>query len=705
MPRTQVVTILFCDLVASTERRARLGDDAFDDFTDLLMTALRAAISEHDGREVATAGDGIMVVFAESVVDAVACAIAMHPAVAALDRDDPPRLRIGISTGEVARDGDEFSGMPIVEAARLEASAAPGQTLANAIVRSLVGTRRALRFRDVGELTLKGIPMPLATVEVIDEEVVDEPSVETTRAVASVSARPDKARRRRVALATTAIALVVVLIVGLVVVRSRSGTSGIAGPTARHLTGVTGPKGYTPRYVPMKSCPDDVRTVAGDATCGHLIVPQDRSKPGGRPVTMLVTRAPARLDGPTIAPTIDVCGCENLGNSLARDHGELIHVGQRGYSGSSPVLTCPEFSDSRRHALTRPSDDPSAIASGTDALRRCYRRFVARGIDPAQYNFDAAARDVLDLMFVLEIRRANFVAFERSAAEVFDLLRRAPAAVRSITLDNPPPPGESVLTDPIGDLSGAFTRFVALCNGDPACAAGYPDLAAKWRSAYAAADAHPKLVAVASPEDADPSVWHVLIDGPRLADALRGALSSGDATVYKLIPAAITQTTTEAAVASEAVEQETYRADAPWGGFASYLCAYDRHTEDPQGLAIEARALPQYVGLQPGHWVQWCAGWKVPDISETLSAEVVSDVPTLIFRGDLSPDGNPQWIFKIERGLSKVQTLVFPALGGDLLLNGPPCLSALRRQFLANPHAALATAACEVQPPIPFVAQ
>ena len=103
MARTQHVTILFCDLVASTERRARLGDDAFDEFTERFMAALRAAISQHQGREVSSAGDGMMVVFPDSVVDAVACAIDMHPAVAALDPHDPPQLRIGISSGEVAR--------------------------------------------------------------------------------------------------------------------------------------------------------------------------------------------------------------------------------------------------------------------------------------------------------------------------------------------------------------------------------------------------------------------------------------------------------------------------------------------------------------------------------------------------------------------------------------------------------------------------
>ena len=83
-----------------------------------------------------------MAVWTESTADAVACATAMHRTVAGLDSSDPPRLRVGISSGEVAQVGDEYSGMPIVEAARLEAAAPPGRTLANAVVRALVGTRR-----------------------------------------------------------------------------------------------------------------------------------------------------------------------------------------------------------------------------------------------------------------------------------------------------------------------------------------------------------------------------------------------------------------------------------------------------------------------------------------------------------------------------------------------------------------------------------
>lgn len=95
--KTQAVTILFCDLVASTERRARLGDDAFDVFSARFHVALRDAITRYGGREVSNAGDGFMVVFTESVADAVSCAIDMHRLVAQLDPEDPPQLRVGIS--------------------------------------------------------------------------------------------------------------------------------------------------------------------------------------------------------------------------------------------------------------------------------------------------------------------------------------------------------------------------------------------------------------------------------------------------------------------------------------------------------------------------------------------------------------------------------------------------------------------------------
>jgi pimeloyl-ACP methyl ester carboxylesterase len=630
------------------------------------------------------------------VADAIACATTMHRAAAELDPRDPPLLRIGISSGEVAEDGDGYSGMPIVEAARLEAAAAPGQTLAHSIVRTLVGTRRAFRFRDVGALTLKGIPLPVSAVQVIDDEVVEapEPGVATSPPKAS-KAPPSKSR---VTLIGGVLAAVVC--VGLVVFFvTRSDSTSHAVPVV--AAGITAPTGYVPKYTPSP-CPARVLAVASTAKCGHLVVPQDRSKPGGRQVSLLVTSAPARIAGPKTDPTIDVCGCEDLGNSLARDHSELIHVAIRGFVDSDPELTCPEMSAARVAALTKPAFEAAQLASGAAALRKCHDRLVGSGIDPAQYNSLTAAQDVTDLMYAMQIKRANFVAFQNIDVEVFDILRRFPAAVRSLTLDNPPPPGTTVLTDLTGDFSGAFNRYVALCNADPICAKAYPDLRRTWQTGFLNIETQPQVVTVANPNAANAPPVPVLLDGTRGADGLAVAL--GDPRTYALIPAAIARTNGQAEAATEAAQADYPAPDEPWGAEASFGCAYDIHTLDRQAQALEGGTLPQFVRSELT-WPTWCAVWKVPDISAALSQPIVSDVPALLFRGDINPDGNPSWIPTIERGMSNAQSVVFASLGRDLLSNGPPCLSALRRQFLADPTAKLDTAACAAQSPhIQFVA-
>jgi class 3 adenylate cyclase len=697
MARSQAVTILFCDLVASTERRARLGDDTFDEFSGRFFVALRAALERNGGREVSNAGDGMMVVFPESVADAVSCAIEMHKSVAELDVHDPALLRIGISCGEVAQDGDNFSGMPIVEAARLEAAAAPGQTLANGVVRALVGTRRALRFRDVGSLTLKGIPEPLATVEVLDEDVVD-----VQRPVVTPTSEPSSRATRRRWPIVVAVSAGVAVVALVAFVGARGGGSQ-AHDVAQGL-GIHAPIGYSPRY-DATECSSTIREAVADAKCGYLVVPQDRSKPSGKQVRLLVSQAPSRNPGSgASSPTIDLCGCNDLASSVARDHGTLIQIGGRGFTGSDPVLTCPEMVNVTKAALAQPSDDPTVLADENAALSTCYARLKSNGIDPAQYNFKTSAIDVTDLMVALKIQRANFTASELTSAVVFEVLRHAPGAVRSLTLDNPAPPGATQLTNPVGNLATAFGHYADLCQANPECAHAYPDLRGSYRSTYEALQAHPQLVSTPDPDDTSQPAVPVLMDGPRVADALASAL--GNPGTYGLIPAAITAPSATPVVAAQVLSGDYYlwHRDAPWGALASYLCAYDIHTADPGGIALAARTLPQFRTGHDAHWVDWCGAWKVPDVSDALSSDVAGSEPAFLFRGNLSPSGDASWIANVERGLSQAQTAVFPTLGDGLTSGGPPCLADLQRAFLANPTAKLATSACVRQsPPISFV--
>ena len=151
-------TIVFTDIVGSTELTQRLGDRAAMEVVELHDRLVRAALARTGGREVKHLGDGVMSVFV-SADAAVACASEVHAALHAADRaDDPVRIRVGAATGEpVERHGD-FFGATVQLAARLCTVAQPGQTLVSS---SVVAACARHSFDDVGEVALKGFPQPV----------------------------------------------------------------------------------------------------------------------------------------------------------------------------------------------------------------------------------------------------------------------------------------------------------------------------------------------------------------------------------------------------------------------------------------------------------------------------------------------------------------------------------------------------------------
>jgi class 3 adenylate cyclase len=158
MSGSRTCTILFTDLVASTELRTSIGDDAFDARRRAHDRLLVDALARHDGELVKHEGDGVMAVFA-SAADSLSFAVAVQQGTArANGREDQPFIvRIGVSAGDVAEEEGDYHGTPVVEASRLCAAAAGGQILVAEVVRMLAGTRGGHQFTPVGSLHLKGL--------------------------------------------------------------------------------------------------------------------------------------------------------------------------------------------------------------------------------------------------------------------------------------------------------------------------------------------------------------------------------------------------------------------------------------------------------------------------------------------------------------------------------------------------------------------
>ncbi|OBI22313.1 adenylate/guanylate cyclase domain-containing protein, partial [Mycobacterium sp. E2497] len=147
-----LTTIVFTDIVGSTERAALLGDHRWRDLLDNHDTLVRHELQRFGGREVNTAGDGFVATFT-SPSAAIACADSITDAVRVLGIE----VRVGIHAGEVEVRGNDVAGMAVHIGARVAALAGPGEVLVSSTVRDIVtGSRH--RFGDRGEAALRGVP-------------------------------------------------------------------------------------------------------------------------------------------------------------------------------------------------------------------------------------------------------------------------------------------------------------------------------------------------------------------------------------------------------------------------------------------------------------------------------------------------------------------------------------------------------------------
>jgi predicted ATPase/class 3 adenylate cyclase/tetratricopeptide (TPR) repeat protein len=160
------VTVVFTDLVGSTELLVALGELRFDQIRDEHDTLVGGSINAHRGGIVKHTGDGYMAAFA-TANDALGAAIDIQRRLVARNArsDVPLAVRIGISTGAATKRSGDYHGVVPVEAARLCAAATGGQILAAAVVSRLVTTGEDVDLVPLGVLDLKGLP-PVATVAV-----------------------------------------------------------------------------------------------------------------------------------------------------------------------------------------------------------------------------------------------------------------------------------------------------------------------------------------------------------------------------------------------------------------------------------------------------------------------------------------------------------------------------------------------------------
>lgn len=147
-------TVLFTDVVASTELLANVGDAEYQQLRSSHERLVRLAVADAGGELVNVAGDGTLSVF-DGPTKAVRCA----ERICAEAKDADVEVRCGVHTGELMRDGLDVTGMAVHIGARVGAAAGPGEVLVSRTVRDLVAGS-GLDFASRGAHPLKGVPEP-----------------------------------------------------------------------------------------------------------------------------------------------------------------------------------------------------------------------------------------------------------------------------------------------------------------------------------------------------------------------------------------------------------------------------------------------------------------------------------------------------------------------------------------------------------------
>ncbi len=266
------------------------------------------------------------------------------------------------------------------------------------------------------------------------------------------------------------------------------------------------------RTIALSEC--RIPKLAITAQCGTLTVPENRSAPQGRTITLAVAMLPANTLNPKRDPLFIIAGgpgqaATHLGPFAAQMTGvrkdrDVVLVDQRGTGRSSP-LTCAAFKP----------DDSADTALDIDPLPKaaaCARELAAQGVDAAQYTTAAWIADLDAVRAALGYEKINLWGGSYGTRVALEYLRRHPERVRSVVLDGVAPPSLRIALDVWPSRDAALSAVFDACAQSPACREAHPDLGATLASIGDRLGPAGRDVRVVDPRTGDASLQRITFD-------------------------------------------------------------------------------------------------------------------------------------------------------------------------------------------------
>ena len=474
-------------------------------------------------------------------------------------------------------------------------------------------------------------------------------------------------------------------------------------PVLARAEDVTPPQ--VPRFEPAP-CPKLQGAEAlADASCGYLVVPENRSRPNDRTIRLMVAKYPARSSkklpdpivylagGPGDIAPLEVNGL--IAADFIRDR-DIVVMSQRGTMFSEPALTCASSDDFARELLGLRFYSASTKRAHVAATDACHRDLAATGADLSAYNSTESAADFADLRKVLGYVTWNVYGTSYGSYLAQTLMRDHPEGIRSVVLDSVLPTTYNVAANWLNARDG-FTNLFQACAAEAACNAAHPRLEENFTGLVNKLEAEPLTTTVSDPATGED--LKVVLDGGALVDWLRNqnyGLPTLRAAPERIDGLAAGRPDAIEAIAKDRASRSPPSApDLPALGYGlafGVSCRESYPFATPEDLAAAGRkAFPDYPlsvtreGI--GGWAYFnedCRDvWKVPAAPEAMHQPVESRIPTLLVSGSFDTLTSLAGAKAAAAKLSHATIISIPGVG-HFVSPASPCAQAVIVSFLAD---------------------
>ncbi len=452
------------------------------------------------------------------------------------------------------------------------------------------------------------------------------------------------------------------------------------------------------------------------ATCGYLVVLEDRSKPGGRTIRLLVAKhaaqsAEKRPDsilylegGPGDIAPLEVN--EILAANFLRDR-DIWVVSQRGTWFSQPALTCAATNDFARELLGLRFYSESTKRAHLAASELCRREISATGADLSAYNSSESTADLADLRKVLGITEWNVYANSYGTYMAQTLMRDHPEGIRSVVLDSVLPTTYTIPANWWNARYG-FGNIFKACAAQAACNAAHPHLDQTFTRLVNKLEVEPLTTVVQDPSTGQNV--RVVLDGGALIDWFRNQTYT--VPTLQAAPDRIVGLATGRRDSIEAIAKDRAGRAPPYspnnpvlgdGLAVGVTCREDYPFATPAELAAAGRAaFPKFPpsvqreGIGGWAYVNEDCGqvWKVAAAPKTMHEPVASSIPTLLISGTFDTLTSLAGARAAAARLSHATIVSIPGVG-HTVSPWSPCAQSIIVSFYAAPDRTPVTSCVE----------